>query len=342
MIKICNKYYVGFNNRTYDGQKFLLAYVVKDDKLTSFDSWRDEKLGKKEIDNEPKTGFKLFGNSQRSKEWFGSGRSMLYVQHPDGFVFEISVDNLVNILSYCDVVKNEFTTKMIFAHEGKNLILIPTNSELYAEAIEDTERANATKTKSVIKPSDLKIGDVIEFANKTKALYVGKYDAITFTHERCAYAGQWFNGCCNYEEYTSKRAKEKRHFYVTHYEDKTRSELHSVQSLKIYKVHSNVEFSREEALELICRFYSTYDSYIPILENSKFYVEEINYVRKNDYFANSYYYDYPTSDVEISGQALRYKTHYDSKSSKTSLIWMTLDKCKVCLNVSEDHIRFFK
>jgi hypothetical protein len=342
MIKICNKYYVGFNNRTYDGQKFLLAYIVKDDKLTSFDSWRDKKLGKKEIDNEPKIGFKLFGDSKRGREWFGSGRSMLYVQHPDGFVFEISVDNLVNILSYCDVIKNEFTTKMIFAHEGKNLILIPTNSELYLEAIEDTERANATKTKSVIKPSDLKIGDVIEFANKTKALYVGKYNSITFTHERYPSADRWFSDNCHYELYTSKKAKEKRHFYITHYEDKNCSRLNSVQALKIYKVHSHVELSQEDAFKLICKSYRTYDSYIPILENSTFYVEEVNYTRQNDSFSNSYYYDYPTSDVEIVEQNLRYRTCYDHKSVKTSLIWMTLDKCKVCLNVGEDHIRFFK
>jgi hypothetical protein len=125
MIKICEKYYVGFNNRNYDGESFLLSYIVKDSKLTGFQSWRDKKIGIKEIDNLPKDGFKIFGDTRRSRDWFGSGRSMIYVQHPEGFVFEISVDNLVNILATCNIIDRVFSEKMIFAHTGSKLILIP-------------------------------------------------------------------------------------------------------------------------------------------------------------------------------------------------------------------------
>ena len=54
MIKVCEKYYVGFNNRTYEDEKFLLSYIVKDKTLTGFKNWRNEHIAIKEIDNIPK------------------------------------------------------------------------------------------------------------------------------------------------------------------------------------------------------------------------------------------------------------------------------------------------
>lgn len=71
-----------------------LAYVTYIDekgklrKETSWKGWGDKEI--EGIDNKPLEGFRLSGTTSRSSDWFGSGRSMFYVEHPKGFRFEIT------------------------------------------------------------------------------------------------------------------------------------------------------------------------------------------------------------------------------------------------------------
>jgi len=330
MLKISEKFYVGFNKRTNEEskEKFLLAYIVKDKTLRSFDSWRDHHIAIKEIDNQPKSGFKIFGDTKRSRDWFGSGRSMLYIEHPEGFVFEISVNNLTKILDHCDIVKNEFTEKMILAHEGSKLILIPTNSDLYQEAIADTKRMLETKTKSLVKPSSLKIGDIVEFPNKSKVLYLGKYKAFTLLHN----VGQ------NRETtYTTSKQTKERHFYLEGADTKYPL-LRSVQTIKIYRVTSHENISQEKALEIICKNYHYYDSYIPILPDSIFHVE--NRIWKSHEKCLGYWI---TFDSTITGQNITFKSisKFDTpfnKQHNTEIIWITLGKNKLYININADQL----
>ncbi len=342
MIKICEKYFVGFNRRsTDDSEKFLLAYVAKDSSLSSFQSWRDKHIAIKEIDNTPKIGWKLFGSTRRSRDWFGSGRSMIYVVHPDfilanGLVFEISVDNLLNIVKYCNIENGTFTTEMIFAHEGKNLILIPTNSELYKEAVDDTNRAAATKTKSVVKPSDLIIGDIIEFADKRTALYVGKYDGIQFEHVDHRDNNTWRQE--NFTQVTSKLSKEKRHFYIESYDD--RPSLCSVQSLKIFRVKDHIDLTQQRAYERIYKAYRYWATWTPILKDSIFNVEVAKYKSETvNKFYHSYYSYY---EIVINEHKVSYKTRYESKVPLINLIWMTLGNSKVCINFDKDSMNLLE
>jgi DNA-directed RNA polymerase subunit H (RpoH/RPB5) len=330
MIKVCDKYFVGFNTRYFDSydddnqknrQKFPLGYIVKDKTLSSFDSWRDKHLGIKEIDNKPKLGWMIVGDTQRSHDWFGTGRSMLYIQHPEGFVFEISVSNLTNIIAQCNVVDKEFTEQMILAHQGSKLILIPVNSDLYKEAIDDTSRMAATKTKSVIKPSELKIGDVIEFANKTQALFVGRYNSVSSFSDDSKWSIQRISTT------TIKREKEKRYFYITDFTGSPR--LESVQSPKIYQINKHINLSQEEALKKICKAYRTYDQHIPIIADSVFSAEKVE-------FEVQICSRYPVIEVNIQGQTVIYKSTYDPKAKFTFLIWLTLGDSKICLNYNEE------
>lgn len=102
-------------------------------KQESWSKWGDSYLG--EVANIPKAGFKLENTVKRSAEWFGSGRTMFRIQHPDNFLFEITSDNFSEIARSSAIVKGEITTPCILAWEGANLSLIPTDSELYQEQL---------------------------------------------------------------------------------------------------------------------------------------------------------------------------------------------------------------
>ena len=145
-IFIPKKLKVGFQTRqdTFTGR---LAYVIYYDaanelrKETSWNSWRDKSIAPIEIDNVLSTGFVVNKGLQRCGH-FGSGRSVIRVFHPKGFEFEITVDNLVALLMHSDVSKRDIQEECILAWNNTSLILLPKNSEEYANAIKFTDKAN--------------------------------------------------------------------------------------------------------------------------------------------------------------------------------------------------------
>lgn len=165
---------VGFQERsdTYTGK---LAYVVYIDekgvtrKETSWDSWRDKKIDYLTLENTPKSSFVLNKGVQRSGSSFGSGRSVVRVHDERDFEFEITVDNLIGILMHSDVYKRDIQEECIYAWSGKDLVLLPTNSEQYKESVEFTEKqAKKLSTKDFIK------GHIYsQKSNDSKLVYIG-------------------------------------------------------------------------------------------------------------------------------------------------------------------------
>ena len=157
MIVFPDKFIVGFQKRNLDyktndkGGHYHMGYLVTDSKLTSWQDWRDKKIAPMEIINTPRSEYRIFGRTQRSRDWFGSGRSMVYIEHPDGFVFEITVDNLIGIHAHMDTVEGEFKGELILAKDGKNLLLIPVNSEEYNTVLRNTimKKAKAISAKTI-------------------------------------------------------------------------------------------------------------------------------------------------------------------------------------------------
>ena len=143
-IYIPEKIRIGFQKRkdTFTGK---LAYVICFDekgklrKETSWESWRDKSIQHIDLDNKPTEGF-VFNKGVQRHGYYGSGKSIIRVHHPDDFEFEISIDNLVAILMNSDVSKRDIKGKFVFAWAGKDLILLPVDSIEYKAAIDFTDK----------------------------------------------------------------------------------------------------------------------------------------------------------------------------------------------------------
>lgn len=142
---IPTKLKVGYQNRqdTFTGK---LAYVIYYDekgklrKEKSWTGWCDSNIPSDEFENKPTTGFVIHKGQQRFAEWFGTGRTMIRIHHPDGFEFEITVNNLMNILMHSDVSKRDIVQECVFAWGGTELVLLPTNSQEYQASIVHTDK----------------------------------------------------------------------------------------------------------------------------------------------------------------------------------------------------------
>ena len=98
-------------------------------KEKSWNSWGNKIHG--EFDNVPLKGFKLEKTVQRSRDWFGSGRSVFRIIHPNFFIFEISANNLSEIILSSNINCGEIVDECILAWDKTNLALIPCSTEDY-------------------------------------------------------------------------------------------------------------------------------------------------------------------------------------------------------------------
>jgi hypothetical protein len=168
---------VGFQNRkgTYTGR---LAYVIYFDqtgklrKEVSWNSWRDNKIDPVEADNVPTEGFvlnKKAGGLSYSR--WNSRNTYIRVHDPRGFEFEISVANLLFILSECDCNKGKgLEGKFVYAWEGTELVLLPVGTEEYREANVFTDLSGQK-----IKTKDLTVGATYKNKDMEDLLYMGRH-----------------------------------------------------------------------------------------------------------------------------------------------------------------------
>lgn len=175
-LYIPEKIYIGFQTRadTFTGK---LAYIIYEDekgvlrKKDSWESWRDQTIDVKVFENKPQASFVLNKGVQRHGH-FGSGRSVIRVYDQRDFEFEISIDNLLGILMHSDVSKRDIVEDCVFAWSGKDLVLLPVNSEEYRTSVEFTDKQSLkVSAKELVK------GYVYE-KKKTddQLMYIGYYE----------------------------------------------------------------------------------------------------------------------------------------------------------------------
>lgn len=178
---IPSKIKVGFQDRsgTYTGK---LAYVIYYDnknvlrKEKSWESWRDKKIDAVDMNNEPFDGFVLnkgVGGTRESYGWNARNEYIrVYDSRNDGFEFEISVANLLFILRECNCMKGKgLEGKFVYAWDGTELVLLPTNSEEYRNSAEYTS-LQSVKTKA----KDLILGATYVTKKQKNIIYLGKFD----------------------------------------------------------------------------------------------------------------------------------------------------------------------
>jgi hypothetical protein len=151
--------------------------VLKKEK--SWNDWGDEYIG--EFPNKPISGYKLENMVTRSRHYFGSGRTLYRVIHPDGFVFEISTDNLFEICMEGNVKNGEFLGSYLLAWEGNTLILLGEESSDYSKYVEVTKIVN----QGALTPIQLVVGQPYQDKNgEYIGHYYGKYPIVNidYTH----------------------------------------------------------------------------------------------------------------------------------------------------------------
>lgn len=157
---IPKKIRIGFQERsdTYTGKLGYIIYYDAQDKIrqeTSWENWRSDKIEPIEINNTPQSGFVLNKGVQRDGH-FSSGRSIVRVYDNRDFEFEISIDNLIRLLTHSDVSKREIVEECIFAWSGQNLILLPINSKEYKDSVEFTKKQDTIISKEIIRQNSEK------------------------------------------------------------------------------------------------------------------------------------------------------------------------------------------
>jgi hypothetical protein len=204
---------VGFQKRT-DTFTGKLAYVIYTDhtgklrKEASWNSWRSKDIEPVTVDNTPQNGFTFNKGVKRDGYW-GSGRSVIRVWDPRDFEFEISVDNLIGILMHADVSKRDITEPCVFAWNGTELLLLPTNSLEYQESLKHT-----AKQGKKFSSRDLVIGHTygIKKDSTTRVVYLGRLQrfevqSVASNGENDRYSGR----TCAYRQV---QKKEKGHVFM--------------------------------------------------------------------------------------------------------------------------------
>ncbi|UXQ89068.1 hypothetical protein Thu_225 [Bacillus phage Thurquoise] len=203
-----DKINVGYQERggTYTGK---LAYVIYFDqkgklrKEVSWNSWRDQKIDNLITDNVPTSGFVLNKKAGDYKYDWNHRQAYARVYDPRGFEFEITIDNLLYILECCDMFKGKgIDGELVYAWEGKDLVLLPVNSPDYKEIMEYNKIIKENKT---IKGKDLKLGYKYLDKDGKEWVYLGRFH--------------------KYDSYSGEKKKNKFYFFAKNYKYAWKEEI---------------------------------------------------------------------------------------------------------------------
>jgi hypothetical protein len=132
--------------------------------------WAGKHSAVSEFENNPISGFTIVGSQSR----WSTQNKVIRVEDPRGFVVEVPTENLTTLLKHCRVNLGTVVEECVWGREGSNHILLPTNSEVYKEALSKTKQH--TNRVSFAK---LSVGDLIKFNpdDKGEFIYLGKVKA---------------------------------------------------------------------------------------------------------------------------------------------------------------------
>lgn len=127
------------------------------------------------VPNEPQFGFRITQAISRGGSWNGNNK-VVRIEDPRGFELEISVDNLVKMMTMTTFVDGICQEKCVWGRQGAANVLLPVNSDIYQEAVNVTKY----RAKSNISLRDVNFGDTVEL-KKTESFngltgeYMGAY-----------------------------------------------------------------------------------------------------------------------------------------------------------------------
>lgn len=246
---------IGFQKRddTFTEKLSYIIYYDEKGKLrkeASWNTWIDKSIESVEFDNVPQAGY-LFNKGVKRDGYWGSGRSVIRVYDPRDFEFEISVDNLMGILMHSDVSKRDIIEECVFAWAGKELVLLPVNSQEYIESVEYTKKQDQKITSK-----DLVEGYVYQ-AKKldTPLTYIGYREWFDFVsgYVKDGKITSRYDYSSNNRKYIElHESKGKKHIFFdgSKFITKTAPDLSSILSAEVVNDYS----------DLVERFFKTINS----------------------------------------------------------------------------------
>lgn len=148
ILFIPNTIKVGYQKRT-DTYTNKLAYVIYYDeknklrKEKSWTGWCDAKLGSNDFSNEPISGFILNRNGGGTRDYYywNARAEFVRIWDPRGFEFEISIPNLLFILSEVGCTPGKgLEGEFVYGWNGADLVLLPVKSQDYQKSMEFTNK----------------------------------------------------------------------------------------------------------------------------------------------------------------------------------------------------------
>lgn len=288
---IPKKIKVGFQARN-DTYTQKLAYVIYFDekgvlrKQKSWESWRSKDIEPTEFSNVPTEGFVLNKKVGGYNYSWNHRNTYVRIYDPRGFEFEITVENLLFILSENDCMKGKgLTGEYVYGWAGTELILLPTNCEDYISSTKFTE----VQSKK-IPLKDLKVGYQYRTKDLSVVTYIGKHKY--YTHQ-------------SYYRPSKKNGENSHIFY----------------SNKFYKVTSGDKLAEEigespDYAELIDKYYnsiyaSDIDSFV-VNGEDKEYCESL--------YSHTYGYSTSYYVMSIKNNKIEMKWMYLHKDNNTDRI----------------------
>lgn len=224
-IKIPTQVYVGFQGRRSEDEVplgFMTPYDTTQAGLkrqATVDSWADcgdeKTFNSVVLDNVPMIGFKLGRAIRRQREW-GGNSTYVRIEDPRGFELEITIENMVMMMSHNIIEDGEIMQECVWGREGTKNILLPINSEPYMDSL-DTTRRLASK----LSLKDVKAGDKIRLVTGEVGYYYGSLYPVfgTESHESTSVRFGW-NACHNVDiTFGHSIGSSKRYIFSTTDED---------------------------------------------------------------------------------------------------------------------------
>lgn len=182
---IPNKIHVGYQKRSDTFSDKLGFITYKDDSNImrfekSWEGWRDKTINTDEFDNSPTEGFVLNKNSGR--QWGNFERAeFVRIFDPRGFEFEISTDNLMQIILHNGISKgNGVEGKCVYAWDygKKKLTLLPVDCEDYKKT--EAFKSQINSGNSVKFEKSMKLVPGMRYKTKPGFIvtYLGKFSIV--------------------------------------------------------------------------------------------------------------------------------------------------------------------
>lgn len=168
MLNISKQIYIGWNSTSHilpevsiiplgdsvEEKKKLEKFVINNSMLA-------------EHDNTPLPGFTLYDVGK--KKW-SSADSTWIVIDPRGFMARITQENMCDILRVTGITEGLIQQQCVWVREDSQstMILMPTTSPEYLEAVQNTELIEGR-----VSLHDIEIGDTVLLQNKLQGTYLG-------------------------------------------------------------------------------------------------------------------------------------------------------------------------